>query len=579
MLGATAVFFLTTSLLIVRFFIEMKFFTSVLIRRSPSFAKKGLIFVLLINLFFGFLRAQTAQVQLIHAAVGWPVPPVDVYVDGILWAEGLSFAKATSFISFPIAPKSSVVLREAKSVASSTPLVSFEVEALQVDKRYVFSVCDEESSAPVPVHLVIDDAVQWVSSDTGMTDVKFMNVGPKVPAFDVLLRDGGMILGGLGFGQISNYVPLHPVDNYLDVKASGTSNIFSTYRLSLQGYKTRTMRVFVVGDVSTARELKMYAVDDAGLVTPVDYAPVARVQYINAGSAAFDVYKNGTRFSNDALQGGAMPYKYLPADISFRIAISPAASVSALTPPPFHVFEYVFKNIETYLAVSVGNPGDARYPLDLLFYDKAREKATAADKVDLIFLNGSYSIGPLSLRLGGPENTTPPIAYSAFSDYMSLPAENVAVSVYDATTNQLLSTCTLDLGALRGQALVLFTTVDLDNPKSFDLRLAKPSGVTFPVCRVSGLRGLDASEAYLRCWPNPAAERLSVAFEAISTVSKLFCRVFDNGGRMVAVQSVAGGRGTVDIDLSPLGSGFYWLELCGENGQVLARQKFVKQTH
>lgn len=564
----------------------MTFFTAVWSRGNGFYSQYSLFassirLLSIAVLCGGFVRpvlAQPTQVQLVHAAEALSSSVLDVYVDGVLKVDDLAFTKASTYITIPVSSKSTVAVRDGQSSATAAPLASFDV-SFKARKRQILALCSP-ATGMVPVDMVLDTLVYTASQDTSRSSVKFVQLGARIPAFDMLLRTGSMLLGGVEYGQVTNYLALPPVDNYLDVKASGTSNIFSTYRLSLQPYKARTLWIFSIGDVARAENLKFYAVDDLGSVFSVEYAPVARVQYINTAPASFDVYKNGTRFVNDAAQGGAMPYKYLPSGIDFRIAVSPSTSMTVSNPAPLDVFSYLFKDLGTYLAISTGQPGNAQFPLDMRFYEHAQEKATEADKVDLVFFHGAYGTGPLSLHLGGPDQAMPSVSYTGFSNYISLSAGVIPLEVLDGQTGALRFSCPLDLSAYQGQAVVLFTMTAPDNLGGIDLLMALSTGATVPVCRLSALTG-TASDTYLRCWPNPASDQLSIAFGAGQPRQRVFCRVFDSEGRDVAVYSVAlgtDGAGTTSIDLANLGAGFYWAELATEEGRVLARQKFVKQT-
>jgi hypothetical protein len=537
-------------------------------------------FVLILSLVFvcnQAIYAQTSRFQFINASLNARMAKVDVYVNGSLAAKSLDAVDATSVLEIATASKFLVSILPADSPAGTPPSASYEFAA-ESGKGYTLALCDSKPPDTNPFTFILDSEARKSASDASRTDVRVFHTAPLVPAFDVLLRTGPMVLGNLDFGQINPYITFDADDNYLDIKAAGTTDIFATYRLPLKSYKGKVVGVFVLGKKDKPTDLKFYTADEAGDVYLIDYAPIARVQYFNAAVEALDIYKNGTRFSNDANRGGAMPYKYLPASVPIRIAMSPASSISASNPAPYHVVEKNFENLTTCLAVSTGEPGNTAYPLTMMFLDKAREKATSPDSVDVLFFNGAYGVSPLSLRIGTVQNTIPSISYGIFSDYVSLPASATVITLYDAAGNTILASCPIDLTSLKGQSVVLFTSMRPNNPGMFNLYLAQPSGTTQAVCLASSLSDINGAAA-LRCWPNPASDHLSLTFESKSEDRDLVCRIFDEYGRLmitVPVASGVSGKGMTDIDLSHLSNGFYWVELSGEGGAVLTRTKFIR---
>lgn len=177
------------------------------------------------------LQSQSTEVQFIHAAEGELTDTLDVYVNQVLIANDLPRNAATAFlvdlpaqIGFPL----QITLAPEKSASVAEGFFSQSVPAQEGGLTTIAFIGNPLSSV-APFQFLVDGASQKVSSDTSKTAVSFLHAAPSAAAFDMVLREGGMVFGALGYGQVTPYLHLRPDDLFLDVKASGTSNILSTY--------------------------------------------------------------------------------------------------------------------------------------------------------------------------------------------------------------------------------------------------------------------------------------------------------------------------------------------------------------
>lgn len=519
-------------------------------------------------------QAQTASVQFIHSAEGQSVDTVDVYLNNTLIINDFARYSATSFLSFlpiQVDTPSQIVLAPAGSASAAEGFFSQAV-VFETDGIYTVALIGDAQSMTSPLDWVVDEDARVFSSDTSRAGVSFLHAAPSSPAFDVLLREGGMIIGDLGYAQFSPYLNLKPEDIFLDVKWTGTSNIISTYRLSLSPYKGQALKVFAVGSAVSASSFKMFAVYNDGFVSPVDFAPVARVQYFNALADTVDIYKNGTRFSNDAVPGAAMPFKYIPAGIPMNIAVSPFNSLNAQS--AYGKFDFTFDNLKTYLAVSAGIRNDALHPLQMFFYNAAQEASIGTGHVSFLFFQGNPDWPMVDVRISPSNDLFAGISYGAFKGYQHLKASgSVAIRVYEfGSMNLIAAFAPLDLAPYKGQSVTLFTKREVQSGHT-SLWVALADGTTFQIMpTVATAEQMDPAGPSVLVFPNPATSELNVQVQNIED-SDLGYQVIDARGSIVLEgQKVLAEHGShFQVEVNSLFTGLYFLHISTLKGSRSVR--------
>lgn len=547
--------------------------TAVSKKKSPTLAVFVAFSALLLGGPIHRLQSQSTEIQFIHAAEGELTDTVDVYVNQARIANDLPRHAASVFLTdVPAQPGGALHITIAPYTSVSAAEGFFDqFLPVQAGSQTTIALLGNPQSSIAPLSFLVDGAAQTVSSDTSKTAVSFLHAAPNAATFDMVLREGGMVFGALGYGQFTPYLLLRPDDLFLDLKASGTSTILSTYRLSTGPYKGQAFRVIATGDLSSASSLKMFAVYADGFVTPVDFAPVARVQYLNALADTVDVYKNGTKFSNDATPGSAMPYKYIPAGLLMNISVSPYTSTNALN--AYGKFAFTFENLKTYTAVSAGVQGDLAHPLQMFFYDTAREAAVDTDKVSLLFFQGNPDWPMADVRLSQVNDLFAAASYGDFKGYQHLTATGqMKIRVYRfGTMTMLAEFAPMDLALYRGQSLTLFTKRGAQ-PGSTELWAARANGSTFQMTQTVEASEVAEAEATVRVFPNPTAAELNV--EVLGAEGgEMGYRVLDAQGKVLLVgNGVTTGRdGNFPLDLSALPAGLYFLEINSSSGSRAVR--------
>lgn len=527
----------------------------------------------------GALQAQTTQVQFIHAAEGSLLDTVDVYVNQVLIVNDLARGYASGFLDdlpaqtgFPL----QIALAPANSTSAADGFFAQSVFYLDGGLTMVAFVGDLASSG-TPLQCAVDVYAQKVSSDTSKTAVSFLHAATGAGAVDAVLREGGMVFGNLGYAQFTPYLNLKPDDLFLDVKASGTSNILSTYRIFTSPYKGQAFRVVATGNMSSAASLRMFAVYSDGFVAPVDFAPVARVQYLNSLADTVDVYKNGTKFSNDAAPGAAMPYKYIPAGYPINISVSPYNSINGLN--PFAKSVFTFENMKTYTAVSAGVRGDTLLPVNMFFHEASREKAIDTNSVSLLFFQGNPYWPKVDVRATGFNNLFSEVAYGSFKGYYHYKVASgpLKIQVYEfGTTNMIRDFANIDLSAYKGQSLTLFTKQGAQ-AGSTELWAAKADGKTVMLAGSVSADDLPVEQLGALVFPNPAASLLYVSLPQVKEGLSVHYKIVDISGRVLVQgeKDIFASDEKIQLDVSGLIAGVYFLNL----GTSKATQTIHFQIH
>lgn len=532
--------------------------------RNPITLISGAMFFMC-SMVIPALHAQTMSLQVIHAAEGESLEVLDVYVNKERVINDLARNTASPFLTgIPVQVGFPVEITLAPSTSTSASEGFFtSFASVQYEGRNTIAIIGNPESASRPLDILTYQGAQILATDASKTAVSFLHAATKASPLDAVLREGGtMVFGALGYGAYTPYLNLAPEDLYLDVKVSGTSNILSTYRLSLGPYKGQAFQVYISGDMLNASSLKMYAVYSDGLVIPVDFAPVARVQYFNALADTVDVYKNGTKFSNDAAPGGAMPYKYVPAAIPMNIAVSPYTSFNGNN--AYAKFPFTFENMKTYAAVSAGIRDDAQHPLQMFFYDGAREKATDTSSVDLLFFQGDPFWSKVDVRISQFNDLFAGVSYGDFKGYQRLVAVGtLTLRVYEFGTMHLLAEfAPMDLAAYKGQTLTLFVKSGAQSGDA-ELWAARADGSSVQMQSTVSSAEVPGVAEVIRLYPNPVhGVELQVQMEGVLH-ERVEYRVVDAYGRMLLSGGIAvmERNGQCAVDVSQLPAGLYFLEI------------------
>lgn len=158
--------------------------------------------------------AAGAQVRFFHASPD--TPGVDIYIDGKKAAEDVDFEGISEY--FPLTPGRHrvQVFPYAKQVGA---LIDTTFNA-KPNQAYTVAVGGSfKDVRPV----IIEDEPK--RAKPGFARVKFVNLSPNAPAFDVTLPSGKVLIGHLTFKEKSPYLQVSPGRRDLELRLAGKKDI------------------------------------------------------------------------------------------------------------------------------------------------------------------------------------------------------------------------------------------------------------------------------------------------------------------------------------------------------------------
>jgi Secretion system C-terminal sorting domain len=531
-----------------------------------QYSQKLMLLATVLSLLLPFdSMAYVSKVQIIHASSSSnpSVNLVDVYVGGNLFADDLAFKTASPFIEILPVANTVIAVAPSNSLSASDAFYTRVYDFSTItDANALIVLLGDPVSSTVPFQILITQPALELSENPLSARVAFIHAATEVGGLDAVLRSGPMILSNLSYPNASGYLSLPGVETYIDVKSTGTTNLISTYRLSLNAELGKALVVLVTGNTANASALQLTAIYPDGVELPVDFAPVARVQYVNALPMMVDIFKNGTRFADDVAQGSGLAYKYIPGALTMNIGIADFSSTNGFN--PLSNTPYIFDNLSTYTAVSAG---PAESPL-MYFAADAKEKADQGNLTEIRCFNANHLSGIWSVGL--PDNTVlfDAVEFGQSSNYQVLAPNMQAFKLLNSGGFPVSETNAIDLSNYAGQTLLLLMTPPSANSTTNwpQLWVIDKDGAAVPLTYMtSSLQGTSPSSEIVTIAPNPAYDLLKVNR---TDATEMNYQIISSDGR---VQQKGSLKNDIDVlDVSTLLQGIYIIKF---NHQSL---KFIK---
>lgn len=497
------------------------------------------------------INSDSSYIQLVHLMHDRPNSAIDIYMNGVLAFENIWYQEAIPMTKIDADDSLFLEFRWADADVSSPP-IGTQIISLEKNKHYFVALKNKAIPNTLILEPIVNVQNQMENMDTTFSEVTFIQAAFTTDSLNVLIRDGEMIVSNLAYRNSSNLIKMRPEEYYLDIKSSkDLTNLIGTYRLSIQSYKGR--RFNVVLDSKEDNKLHLIAIMDSGLTFLVDFSPVCLVQYINVLPFTVDIFKNGSKFAENAETLQAMAYKHIPADIPMNIAIAPFENIGVNNPVNSYVItQYRFENMQKYTAVSGGSVGDVLYPIKMMLFEGARDFALEKEKVEVRIINAIPSEDRIHIS-NGNQNWCNDLAYGQASPFIEV--DPASYNVDFMVASEALSICNIDLTSYQGESLTILATI---NPsKLIELWLIDHEGKRLKICeRVSAYEPYEVSQE-VTVFPNPCTDFFTL--HGLKEGSDVYSvKIFNHMGKLVYEQNdFTSSPSGISISVSPYSPGLY----------------------
>jgi len=396
------------------------------------------------------------RAQIIHNSPDPNAETVDIYADGDLLVDNLSFRNATGYVNVPSGereiavapPNSNTPNGNGAGDALYTQTVTFTTGA-------TYSVIASGELNNDFQLLAKTDAREFAASEDGNVEFFGVHGSPDAPDVDVQTNDrSATLLSGLSYPGIqptsgNGYNSVAPGTYTLDVNVAGSGNTAATFEADLSGLGDQTATVLASGYLTPGDEGFETTPDGFGLIaalsdgTVVTFTPVARAQIIhNSGdpaAKAVDIYVDNESepFLEDVRYRDATGFVNVPAgdreiDVAPAGSSGPGDAVATQT--------VTFETGETYsvLANGVLNSadfeGDSSIEFALTKSADARERVASEDgDVEIRAAHGATDAPTVDIQDGNDNTLFDNASYPGITGYAGAPASSVTLKVTPGT--------------------------------------------------------------------------------------------------------------------------------------------------
>lgn len=156
----------------------------------------------------------SSYIRILHASPD--APAVDVYADGKLIAQNLSFANFTEYQ--PLTPGSyNIKVYPAGTATNPVINTSLDLPDRSIYTAAVTGRLDDISLLPVP-----DTPM---AATPGKVSLRFVHLSPDTPTVDITLPDGTVLFRNVSFKDITDYLAVDPGTYTLQARAAGTDRV------------------------------------------------------------------------------------------------------------------------------------------------------------------------------------------------------------------------------------------------------------------------------------------------------------------------------------------------------------------
>lgn len=537
-------------------------------------------------------NAQIARVQVINNTGDAMLNAVDVYFDGLLQVDDLTFRTSTAFFDINITGPVDIGVALNTAVTVNDTFYQTTVTLMQ-NNRYIIVLNGIESSSgyspSTPFEAHIYNMGRESASNPSNTDLLFMHGVTDLGAFDVR-GNLDIYANDISYGTFSSYNEI--LTNDMKIRTTNTlgNEINTFYEAQLQSWSMNNLAGIVCASGfddpssnSNGPNVGFFLASSQGgpmlqlqTTTP---DPFARMQFIHnsADTTAdtIDLYYMGEKVLDDFAYLTATPYLDVYGNTPAEIGIAPANSTSIND--TFYSTTLSFDSAKTYSVIAHGIESDTNYkplvPFMVSSYNNAKEVASSGSVTEILAMHGSTDAPTIDI-VEGSNTLFNNIFYGFFSNaYSSVNTQNYTFDLTDAGGQVIESyEANLNTWGMQGKTGTLVSTgfIEPDSNSqgpSIGLYMAMPEGgplVQLPIA--VSVNNVKNTNNNITLWPNPANDILHTGDVSNGTAS-----VYDITGKLVSYTTVQGNS----ISISNLPSGTYIIQVF--DGEQKYHGKFIKQ--
>lgn len=557
-------------------------------------SKQLLLSFLLSFLAIGTTQAQIARVQVINNSGDAMLNALDVYIDGQLMFDDITFRSSSMFFDVNVSIGTPMNIGVALNTSFSVADTFYNTtELMQQNSHYVIVLNGIESptgySPATPFEAHIYNMGRESAANPSNTDLLFMHGVTDLGTIDIR-GNLNVYANDITYGNFSSYNPI-PTSDMKFRTTNTTGNVLNnTYEALLSSLSLNNVAGVVCmsgfaapSNNSNGPSMGMWLATANGgpmiELLPTSPQALARVQFIHNSADTtvdtVDVYYMGEKVLEDFPYLTATPYMDVYGNVPAIVGIAPSNSSSIND--TFYSTTITFDSAKTYSVIAHGIESDTNYkplvPFMLSAYNNAKEVASSGTVTEILAMHGSTDAPTVDI-IEGSNTLFNNINYSFFSNgYSSLNTQNYIFDLTDAGGQPIESyQANLASWNMQGKTGTLVTAgfIEPDSNSqgpAIGLYMAMSEGgplVQLPIA--VSVKQINKTVQQIILWPNPTNTELHIGDIQSGSVS-----VYDITGKQVLYTTV--NNNTINVGQLPVGT--YILQVF--DGKQMHYGKFVKQ--
>lgn len=557
-------------------------------------SKQLLLSFLLSFLAIGTTQAQIARVQVINNSGDAMLNALDVYIDGQLVVDDVTFRSASMFFDVNINVGNPVNIGVALNTSFSVVDTFYNKTVLLMQSNtYIIVLNGIESptgySPATPFEAYVYAMGKESAANPSNTDLLFMQGVTDLGVIDIR-GNLNVYANDITYGNFSSYNQIPTNDMKFRTTNTIGNVLNNTYDAPLTSLSLNNAAGVVCmsgfatpSNNSNGPNMGMWLATSNGgpmiELQPTTPQALARVQFIHNSADTtvdtVDVYYMGEKVLDNFPYLTATPYMDVYGNTPAIVGIAPSNSSSIND--TFYSTTITFDSAKTYSVIAHGIESDTNYkplvPFMLSSSSNAKEVASSGTVTEILAMHGSTDAPTVDI-VEGSNTLFNNINYSFFSNgYTSLNTQNYIFDLTDAGGQPIESyQANLASWNMQGKTGTLVTTGFMEPDSNsqgptIGLYMAMPEGgalVQLPIA--VSVKEINKTAKQITLWPNPTNTELHIGDIKSGSVS-----IYDITGKQVLYTTVNNNA----INVSQLPVGTYILQVF--DGQQTHYGKFVKQ--